>query len=261
MVDSSNNKMEELWRDIPGFEGRYQASNYGRIRSLDYTMRYKNSDILAYRKGKVLSAKTDKYGYFEVTLSVNKRRYCRKVHQLVGLTFIPNPNNYPVINHINENKKDNTVWVNSDGSINLDKTNLEWCTLRYNTQEYHKRRTLIYQYDLDGNLIKIWNSGLEAAKSINGFISGVHHCCSKNVKTYKGYIWTFTPITSEELTRRKSNDHSPKIEQLDLLGNVLNQFNSMQEAAKATGSNVSSISFACSGKNKTANGYKWRKVV
>ena len=100
--------MDEVWKDIPGFEGFYQASNLGSIRSLDRYLNYKNKG-LTLRKGKKLSLKTSSKGYLEVTLVINGKCYYKRVHQLVALTFIPNPNNYPYINHINEIKTDNRI--------------------------------------------------------------------------------------------------------------------------------------------------------
>ena len=91
--------MEELWKDIPGFEGWYQASNIGRIRSLDRYVNYKSSGQ-AIRKGKILSPKTSNKGYKEVTLIKNGQYFYKRVHQLVALAFIPNPNSYSYINHI-----------------------------------------------------------------------------------------------------------------------------------------------------------------
>ena len=101
--------MEE-WRDIEGYEGLYQVSNLGRVKSLNFNHT---------KKERVLKGNPDKDGYLRVTLFKNGRKTYR-IHQLVALVFIPNPNNYPVINHKNENPSDNRV------------ENLEWCTIAYN---------------------------------------------------------------------------------------------------------------------------------
>ena len=100
--------MEE-WRNIEGYEGKYQVSNLGRVRSFIKT-----------KSGKILSLTPDKNGYLACHLYKNGKRKCEKVHRLVAQEFIPNPNNLPQVNHKDEVKTNN----NSD--------NLEWCTNEYN---------------------------------------------------------------------------------------------------------------------------------
>lgn len=245
--------MEELWKDIPDFEGYYQASNLGRIRSVDRYVKYKNTDGVALRKGKILSPKTSKKGYLETTLMKEGKNYYKRIHQLIASAFLPNPNNYPYINHINENKKDNRV------------ENLEWCTPKYNTEVYHKSRIKLYQYTLDGELIEVWNSITKAAESLQGDKGGIHHCCVGRIsngnskKTYLGYIWSYSPLSSDELQRRATNEGLVRVIQLDLNGNILRSYNSTTEAAKAVGCNPSAITMACNGLRKTIKGYQWRK--
>ena len=102
---------EEIWKDIPGFENKYQVSNIGHIRSLNYKRT---------GKCKIMKTPIDNTEYLQITLCKNNKKYKYKVHQLVALVFIPNPNNYPQVNHKNEIKTDNRV------------ENLEWCTPKYN---------------------------------------------------------------------------------------------------------------------------------
>lgn len=106
--------MEEIWKDVKGFEGLYQVSNLGRVRSLD---RRKNNQFFC---GKILSLAKDKDGYCLVTLNDGKRKKTGRVHRLVALAFIQNPDNLPEINHIDENKENNSA------------DNLEWCSTKYN---------------------------------------------------------------------------------------------------------------------------------
>lgn len=112
---------EEQWKDIPGYEGYYQASTLGRVKSLDRTanMRWGAQRTV---KGKILTPNKGIWGYYYVCLQMNRQH--RKnwfLHRLIALTWIPNPNNLPCINHKDECRTNNKV------------ENLEWCTHEYNT--------------------------------------------------------------------------------------------------------------------------------
>ena len=102
---------KQIWKDIPGYEGLYEVSNTGRVRSLNYN---------GTGKTKVMKLSTNKLGYKKVGLCKDGKRKVYFIHRLVALAFIPNPNNYPIINHKDENPSNNAVW------------NLEWCTQKYN---------------------------------------------------------------------------------------------------------------------------------
>lgn len=110
----------EIWKDIPEFP-LYQASNMGRVRKLEHYVDMPNGGQTL-KPMKIISFKLDKDGYKEYRLTLNGKRKHRRGHRLVALTFIPNPNNLPVINHINGIRDDNRV------------INLEWCTPSHNTK-------------------------------------------------------------------------------------------------------------------------------
>ena len=103
---------KRIWKDIPGYEGLYQVSNTGQVRSLNYRQTGKT---------KILKQHTDKNGYKKVGLSKNGKVKTYAVHRLVAKAFISNPNNLPYVNHKDENPSNNAVW------------NLEWCDCSYNT--------------------------------------------------------------------------------------------------------------------------------
>jgi hypothetical protein len=116
------NKCREYWKEVPNFNGLYECSNYGRVKR-------------HYMNGKErirINQKNIKTGYEYLILDGNGKREIWYVHRLVASLFIPNPDNLPCINHIDEDKSNNFVWVNDDGSIDYDKSNLEWCTHKYN---------------------------------------------------------------------------------------------------------------------------------
>ena len=105
---------QEIWKDIEGYEGKYQVSNCGNVRSLMY------HNAKGIKRISLLKPATDACGYFRCALSKNNILKTYKVHRLVAQAFIPNPNNYPQINHLDGNKKNNNAG------------NLEWCTISMN---------------------------------------------------------------------------------------------------------------------------------
>lgn len=110
----------ELWRSVPGYEGIYEVSDNGNVRSLD-RMIYRATGKPFFKKGKILRAGVDTNGYYYVNLYRDGVPRHESVHRLVATAFVDNPQKYPVVNHINEDKKDNRP------------CNLEWCTEKYNT--------------------------------------------------------------------------------------------------------------------------------
>lgn len=180
----------ETWKDIPNFEGIYQISNYGRVKSLKREIKYEaaNKYCRYIRKQnideKILKCSFDKDGYVKMGLSLNGTLITSRGHYLVATAFIPNPNNYPCINHKNEIKTDNTV------------INLEWCTVAYNNN-YGSRCKKINQYDLDGNFIKTWNSSAEICRVLGFKKRGnITSCCKKrkHCNTAYGYIWRYCEL-------------------------------------------------------------------
>lgn len=106
---------EEVWKDIEGYEGLYQVSSWGRVRS-------------TYRGGRILKSLVTTYGYLRVTLYKSNVGKCQFIHRLVAQAFIPNPQNKPEINHIDENKENNFVdnleWVTTKENLNYGTRNL-----------------------------------------------------------------------------------------------------------------------------------------
>jgi hypothetical protein len=180
--------MIEVWMDIEGYKDLYQISNLGRVKSLDY-----------HRTGKerILKLSKNKDNYLVVSLHANKKPKSYLVHRLVAQAFIPNPDNLPEINHKSEIKSQNYVWANEDGTIDPEKSNLEWCDRAYNVnygkcieKTKEKLSKPIAQMTLDNQIITIWPSINEAGR--NGFDQGaIWSCCNGKSKTHKGYKWQY----------------------------------------------------------------------
>ena len=181
----------ELWRDVPRYEGLYQVSNEGRIKSLNYRRTSREE---------LLKSIVDDNGYLFVNLYKEGKKKCPKVHKLVAIAFIPNPLNLPQVNHKDEDKTNNFVYLNEDGSVDLEKSNLEWCDRKYNInygtrnqRSAETRNKKVYQYTLDGILVKIWSSTRECGR--NGFSQGnVAACCRGVLDKYKGFRWSYVPL-------------------------------------------------------------------
>ena len=174
---------KEEWRDVKGYEGLFQISNLGRVKSLD---RIVNRPIKGnYQiKGRILKQQLNNKGYYSLELNVDGKRKKYLVHRLVAETFIPNPNNYPIINHKDENPKNN----NAD--------NLEWCDYSYNvnygTANERRAKTLsiiVHQYNFNGDLINIWNSASQIQNELGYFATAIRECCRGTRKQAYNYIW------------------------------------------------------------------------
>lgn len=177
--------MEEIWKDIEGYEGFYQVSNLGQIKSLDRYIKCKNG-AERYMKGRILNHTVNKKrrGYCEISLHMNGKEKRYKVHRLVALAFLPNPYNKPEVNHKDEDKENNRV------------DNLEWVTSKENANHGSRNKRCgipskkkIKQIDKEGNVVKIWDSSIDAGKILNISSSGIRNCTCGRTKTYLGYYW------------------------------------------------------------------------
>lgn len=120
--------MEEIWKDVVGYEGLYEVSNFGLVRSVDRVVTRKTDGALCYLKGKKLTQQIDSSGrYWMVTLSKNGVEKSYKVHSLVANAFLPNSNSFLVVMHKDEKN------LKYDGVCNNRVDNLEWGTLSENS--------------------------------------------------------------------------------------------------------------------------------
>lgn len=157
--------MKEEWRDIKDYEG-YQCSNLGRFRS----------------EKKILKPILHINGYTQINLYKNGVGKTFRTHRVIAETFIPNPDNLPEVNHINEDKTDNRV------------ENLEWCSSKYNvnygsrTQKCHKP---VKQYTMDGEFVKEWQSIIDVENQMGYHHSNINKCCRNVKQSAYGFKWCY----------------------------------------------------------------------
>lgn len=174
--------MTEIWADIAGYEGKYQISSAGRVRSLDY--RHTG-------RAKLMTPQDNGHGYLNIGLrDGTKRKDYRYIHRLVAEAFIPNPSNLPTINHLDENKRNNIV------------ANLAWCTMAENlaygsrhAQEIetqrrtHPNRKAVAQYSLDGKLVRVYGSQREASRETGIHSTSISACACGKLRTCGGFVF------------------------------------------------------------------------
>lgn len=187
----------EVWKSIRGYENIYEVSNLGRVRSLKHIVEQVGNKGTLFTRcydGRVLTQRADIGGYPCVCLSNGSSKKTIQVHKLVAKAFVPNPNNFPQINHKDENKSNN----HSD--------NLEWCTPSYNCNYgtridkiIAKTGKTIGQFDKEGNFIRTFPSVSEASRTLGISISSIASMANgrkrvKNGKEYErksvgGFVW------------------------------------------------------------------------
>lgn len=205
--------MEEHWRPVVGYEGLYEVSNIGRVRSIDKVVVSENQYGRYEKtvKGRIMKTGKNKYGYLQVGLCKYGKVKTFLVHRLVAEAFIPNPNNLPEVNH-----KDERPWNNAV-------SNLEWCDRVYNNNygtrnkrisqankgkngywlgKHHsdetKRRIIetmskkpVAAYTPDGSFVAEFPSIREAARVLNCFSTNIVGCLKGRYKSCSGYIWKY----------------------------------------------------------------------
>ena len=171
---------KRIWKDIEGFEGLYQVSNLGEVRSLTREITRYDGYTQSYI-GKILKQSNHK-GYFLVSLCENSIYKHIYVHTLVAQAFLPNPNNYNEINHKDENKHNNCVW------------NLEWCDRSYNNSygTYPIMTKLRFGYAVKNiTTNETFLSQRDACKKCHIGRNTLKRCCQFNTPDSNGHYWEY----------------------------------------------------------------------
>lgn len=261
----------EVWKDIPGYEGWYQVSNMGRIKSLDRTFALKRSCDSVPRticlKGQIIKACTSRGLYLICHLKKNGTVKTVKYHRVVCSVFHDTPCNLPEVNHINEIKTDNRA------------ENLEFCTRIYNarwgtaiqrasekTRNHPNTSRPVYQFSLDGVFVKRYPSIRQACRETGLKDTNINSVCRNGRSSSAGgFIWSFSGERDDvdaKVRRKKDNEtvyRKKAVVMFSLDGKFIREFNSIAEAQFATGIHKDTISRCCKheGYYKTAGGYKW----
>lgn len=166
--------IDEIWCPIKGYEGIYEVSDQGRVRSLKFG------------KERILKPGRNPKGYILVHLYKNREKKWYLVHRLVALAFIPNPDNLPQVNHKDENPSNNKV------------ENLEWCDCKYNNnygtrnqRQAEKISKPVLQLTKSGELVREWKSTRDAERNLGFNHGNISSCCTGKCKSAYGFIWKF----------------------------------------------------------------------
>ena len=170
---------EEIWCPIKDYEGLYEVSDKGRVRSIKFG------------KERILKPLRNTCGYLQVQLWKNGEKKNLLVHRLVAQAFIPNPDNLPQVNHKDEDKENNSV------------QNLEWCDGKYNINygtcikrvseklTNGKLSKPVLQYTKSGEFVKEWKSAKDVQRNLGYFHNNISYCCNGKLKSAYGYVWKY----------------------------------------------------------------------
>lgn len=174
--------IDEIWKPVVGYEGYYEVSNLGRVRSIDRTIVDKKG-MTKKLHGHMRMQQKQRNGYYSLILTRGGKSKRLLVHRLVGTAFVPNPNNLPEINHKDETRDNNRA------------DNLEWCDRSYNNvygerlKKQIKRQSKPVKQMLNGDVIAVYPSAMEASRKTGITQGGISGCCRGELKTSGGYQW------------------------------------------------------------------------
>lgn len=237
------------WKDIKGYEGYYQISPDGTVKSLDRFI--KQGNCIRHEREKIKKIHEGPYGYPCVTLCKNKKSRSFPLHRLLAIAFIPNPENKPQVDHINTDKMDyrleNLRWVTAKENSNNPLTK-KHCrenlyvsevqrrsilTKKKNPLDFYGKPKTVFQFKLNGECVCEYNTIADAARAVNGNYVSIKRVCDKKQTTAYGFIWSYT---KDGFFLRPLDYHGIEVLQYDAKTNELvGKFSSINEAQKETG--------------------------
>lgn len=187
--------MEEIWKDIPGYEGYYQVSNFGRIKHCAISSKPGTGNYA--REERLIHPNKNNLGYYLASLYKGGKRKFMLVHRAVAMAFIPNPRGLPHVNHIDSNPTNNNV------------LNLEWCTPSQNAKhsydtnnrrakmnwkaggQNHSAKAVCMLDKTNGNIVKTFECIMDAEREMGILNTSIVHCLKGKYKTAGGYKWIY----------------------------------------------------------------------
>lgn len=237
---------KELWRDVVGYEGLYQISSNGRVKRLPRLI-VDNLGRKRFVEEKILARKYSiqtKYPCVNLSKDGNVRTW--NIHTLIADAFIPNPNNLPCVNHIDEDRTNSVL------------SNLERCSYLYNNcygtarekrlltikKNIFERSFKVKQYDLDGNLIAVYDGGYPEVREKTGYGESIYECLNGISHSAYGYVWRYgdekfsynpTYNKGKDFSNIKPKKHQKYVYKVDDNGNIIERYKSVSEAARKNG--------------------------
>lgn len=237
--------MEEIWKPIKGYEGYYEISNLGRVKSVKRIITQRNS-ISKCIKESYIKISTSKLNYKFVFLSKNSKRHIHYIHRLIAEAFIPNKDNKPCVDHIDTNPSNNDIsnlrWVtekeNSSNTLTLkhlrekvyiDEVQDKILKTRKLKNTLNSPKT-VYQYTKEGVFVHKYFSISEAERETG--VDHIDEVLDDTSLSAGGFLWLSTPKDNIRYTRRRKSKIKP-IQLLDKEGNIISEWKTITEAAKA----------------------------
>lgn len=171
----------EIWKDVIDYEGLYQISNYGKVKSMKRCLGRSNGKDLNLSE-KLLTCRIDEHGYRKTQLWKNNIPKSIRVHRIVAFAFVKNPNEFNEVNHIDGNK------------LNNNSTNLEWCNSAHNQSEAIRlglKKCIAIKRIKNGIVQKRYNSIQEGSNDSKVSKSSIFRCLNGKVKNPKKYFWVY----------------------------------------------------------------------
>lgn len=227
------NMKKEIWKDVVGYEGFYQISSLGRVKSMERLVvdSIGRKIPIHERMMKIFVDKRSGYPFVSLSKDGGNEKIC--IHTLIANAFIPNPESLPCVNHIDQDRGNSVL------------ENLEWCTYSYNNtygeanakRKESLRKTLtgkhklIYQFTTDGELVKIYVHGVNRFEEELGFT--IQDCLDGRCKTSHGFVFSYNSTFSykEDLPKR----HQKWVYLVNENGEILEKYKSVSEAARNNG--------------------------
>ena len=244
----------EIWKPIAGYEGYYEISNLGRVKSVDRYITCKGHPY--HVKECIKSIALTASGYPAVSLSKNSKVVQVPIHQILMKAFVPNPENKPAIDHINTIKTDNSFrnlrWVtfkeNSNNSITLqrfrdDSNSNVQKQRRLMTRKLHGGKTApitVYQYTIDGNYIAEYFSAWDAQRGTGVHNTAIRYALDDTSKSAGGFMW-FSSLQDHPVYKATLPNNTKAVIQYDLNNQIIGEWESLSAVQRHLGLNKSMV--------------------